>query len=177
MTDILTSGTPPARMRVFTRFLSTAFLLESALPQASPQAPVCIHHAEALTAPSPTLSSRSMGGRSRGLTSGLSTNGITRPAHSLFKNAKHRLEFICHLEKALRFYDENSFRRHSQHRFPLNLPNSSRLRRFRLRRSSTANFMCNFKAVCCTSQGHWSPKPEEQWERGDDRSGQQFALS
>lgn len=105
MTDILTSGTHPARMRVFTRFLSTAFLLESALPQASPQAPVCIHHAEALTAPSPTLSSRSMGGRSRGLTSGLSTNGITRPAHSLFKNAKHRLEFICHLEKALRFYD------------------------------------------------------------------------
>lgn len=84
MTDILTSGTPPARMRVFTRFLSTAFLLESALPQASPQAPVCIHHAEAdamaaLAAPSPTLSSRSMGGRSRGLTSGLSTNGIIRP--------------------------------------------------------------------------------------------------
>lgn len=37
------SGTPQARMRVFTRFLSTAFLLENALAQASPQAPVCIH--------------------------------------------------------------------------------------------------------------------------------------
>lgn len=116
-------------------------------------------------------SAKRTSGKSRGFDLWLEHRWNYPAAHYL-KMQSARLQLICHSEKALRFYDENSFMRCSQNISPLTFPIYLTFAAL-----PWQTFMCDFKAMEYTSRRHWSRKSEEWWGSGDATSCQGLALS